>query len=67
MSTTLLPKEAWRVFKNGDQTFYVGHLRRNPIDGAWVLPLARKIQGPNGAYLGSVVGVIRLRYFEQLF
>ena len=56
-----------RFFEHGERNFYVGHIRRNPINGTWVLPLARKIQGPDGTYLGSVLGVIRLRYFERLF
>ncbi len=56
-----------RIFSNTTQTFYVGSARHSPVNGTWVLPLARKIEAPNGAFLGSVLGVIRLRYFEQLF
>ena len=40
---------------------------RSPVSGKWVIPLTRKIAGPDGAYLGAVLGVMRLDYFEKLF
>ncbi len=55
------------VFKNSNLQTYVDAALKNPANGAWVLPIARKISGPKGEFLGAVLGVIRLEYFEQLF
>jgi diguanylate cyclase (GGDEF)-like protein/PAS domain S-box-containing protein len=56
-----------RVFKNSNVTSFVGDAVRSPANGEWVLPLSRKISGPNGVFLGAVLGVMRLQYFERLF
>jgi diguanylate cyclase (GGDEF)-like protein/PAS domain S-box-containing protein len=56
-----------RVFKDTSQTTYVDSALKNPANGDWVLPIARKISGPNGEFLGSMLGVIKLRYIEKLF
>jgi len=55
------------AFKNSNLQTYVDAALRSPASGAWILPIARKINGPNGEFLGALVGVIRLDYFEQLF
>lgn len=52
---------------NPHLTEFVGIPIRSPVTGKWVLPIARKLKGPNGAFLGVVMGIIRLRYFENLF
>ncbi len=48
-------------------TSWVGAPIRNPATGSWVVPIARKFTAPNGKFLGVVMGVIKLQYFEQLF
>jgi diguanylate cyclase (GGDEF)-like protein/PAS domain S-box-containing protein len=35
--------------------------------GTWTIFIARKFVGPNGEFLGLVVGAIELQYFENLF
>jgi len=40
---------------------------QSSITGAWNIYLARKVVGPNGEFLGLVIGAIELNYFEQLF
>jgi len=55
------------VFKTSNLQTYVEAALKNPATGAWVLPIARKISGPKGEFLGAVLGVIRLDYFERLF
>ena len=55
------------IFKSTNLQTYVDAAIRNPINGAWVLPIARRINGPRGEFLGTVLGVIRLEYFERLF
>jgi diguanylate cyclase (GGDEF)-like protein/PAS domain S-box-containing protein len=46
---------------------FVSKPRHSPATGQWVLPIARKIIGPNGEFLGVILGVMELRYFENLF
>ena len=40
---------------------------RSPTDGQWSLPLARRIMSRDGRLLGSVLGVIKLNYFDDYF
>ena len=66
-------------FKSPDQDFlhafrshpdistYVGRPIHNPITGAWVLNIARKIVGSHGKYLGVVLGVATVGSYERLF
>jgi PAS domain S-box-containing protein len=35
--------------------------------GAWLTYLARRLVGPNGEFIGMIVGVMELRHFEQFF
>jgi diguanylate cyclase (GGDEF)-like protein/PAS domain S-box-containing protein len=35
--------------------------------GAWTIYLSRPIGGPNGEFIGAIVGAIRLEYFEKFF
>ena len=46
---------------------FVGRPRRSPTTGKWVLPITRKVTGPNGEFLGAILGIMELRYFENLF
>jgi PAS domain S-box-containing protein len=39
----------------------------NRDTGAWNIHLARKFVGPDGAFLGLVLGTVDLRYFERFF
>jgi diguanylate cyclase (GGDEF)-like protein/PAS domain S-box-containing protein len=56
------------VFRSNPYLFsFVGKPRRSPTTGQWVLPIARKIVGPTGEFLGVILGVMELRYFENLF
>jgi diguanylate cyclase (GGDEF)-like protein/PAS domain S-box-containing protein len=48
-------------------TSLVGDPFRSPVTGNWVVPISRKFTGPNGEFLGVIIGVIELQYFEQLF
>ena len=57
-----------KAFKSDPRlTVFVGNPLRSPATGSWVVPIARKLNGPNGELLGVVLGVIRLQYFERLF
>jgi len=48
-------------------TSYVGQPRRSPVTGKWVVSITRKFSGPKGEFLGVVLGVMELQYFEKLF
>ena len=56
------------VFRsNPYQTSFVGKPLQSPVTGSWLVSIARKITGPNGKFLGVVVGVMELQHFEKLF
>ena len=56
------------VFKSDPQlTSFLGKPLRGPAIENWVVPIARKITGPNGEFLGAVLGIVELQYFENLF
>jgi diguanylate cyclase (GGDEF)-like protein/PAS domain S-box-containing protein len=59
------PHEAFNA--DSHLTSYVGKPLRSPTTENWVVPIARKFSGPNGAFLGVVTGVMELQYFEQMF
>lgn len=40
---------------------------RNRATGTWVVQFARKVSGPNGEFLGLVLGAIELQSIEQFF
>ena len=40
---------------------------RNRATGTWVVQIARKVSGPNGEFLGLVLGAIELQSIEQYF
>jgi diguanylate cyclase (GGDEF)-like protein len=59
------PAEA---FKSDPQlTTFVGIPLRSPATGSWVIPISRKFTGPDGKFLGVVIGVIEAQKFEQYF
>ncbi|MGA8400885.1 MAG: histidine kinase dimerization/phospho-acceptor domain-containing protein, partial [Stellaceae bacterium] len=39
----------------------------NRFTNAWVIMVARRIDGPNGEFLGVVCGVVEARYFEDFY
>ncbi len=48
-------------------TSFVGAPVINKVTGAWVLTITRRINGPHGEFLGIVLGVVDLRYFEDFY
>jgi len=40
---------------------------QNRGDGSWVIYLARRVNDPNGDFMGLILGAISLRYFENFF
>ncbi len=46
---------------------FIGEPVRNRGDGTWAIYLARRLDDPNGQFLGMVLGTIPLRHFENFF
>jgi PAS domain S-box-containing protein len=55
----------WRA--HSEPGVFIGVPVVNRSTGAWVLMLSRRISGPNGEFLGLVVGVVDIRYFEEFY
>jgi len=52
---------------NAHLTSFLGEPVRNRANGEWTIHLARKVSGPNGEFLGLILGAMDLPYFEQYF
>jgi diguanylate cyclase (GGDEF)-like protein len=50
-----------------DRGAYISAPLRNRVTGAWTIFLSRRLDGPQGEFLGVVVGVFTLQYFEDLY
>jgi len=46
---------------------FVAKPLRSPANGQWSLPFAHRIMSRDGQLLGSVLGVIKLQYFDDYF
>jgi signal transduction histidine kinase/CheY-like chemotaxis protein/HPt (histidine-containing phosphotransfer) domain-containing protein len=46
---------------------FVGVPVSNRANGSWVINLARRLDDPNGQFLGVMIGALSLRYFENFF
>jgi len=55
----------WR--EHTDSHPFIGEPVLNKVTGAWVITITRGIRGPNGEFLGIVLGVVEARYFEDLY
>lgn len=50
-----------------NMTSYLSEPIRSRTTGEWIVVFARKIAGPNGAFLGALAGTVELSHFENLF
>ena len=53
--------------RHPDRMIYFGRPLSNPFDGAWTIPIARRITGQGGEYLGICFGMISISYLEDYF
>jgi signal transduction histidine kinase len=61
-------RDYYKALKNDPSLeSFVGEPVQNRGDGNWVIYLARRLDDPNGQFLGMVLGTISLRYFENFF
>jgi hypothetical protein len=52
---------------NADPGVFISGPVRNRATGTWTLYLARRANGPNGEFLGLVLGAMELKYFEDFY
>ena len=63
-----IDREYFKAFQsNPDLTSYIGEPVVNRANGTWVVHLARKIAGPDGAFLGLTSAAIELNYLQDSF
>src|SRR6185312_8148932 len=55
----------WR--EHDEPGVFIGEPVINKVTGAWVLTVTRRIDGPHHEFLGIVLGVIEMRYFEDFY
>ncbi len=61
-------REFYRALKAEPKlTSFMGEPVRNRATGTWTIHLVRKVAGPNGEFLGLVLGAMELSYFDQYF
>ena len=46
---------------------FIGPPIQSKVNGAWTITIARRVNGPNGEFLGVVAGYVEARYFEDLY
>jgi signal transduction histidine kinase len=46
---------------------YISAPVRNRGTGTWTIYLARRLNGPNGEFIGLILGAIEMRYFEDFY
>jgi diguanylate cyclase (GGDEF)-like protein/PAS domain S-box-containing protein len=61
------PGEQLRFKTEPALTSFAARPLRSPADGQWSLPFARRINSRDGQLLGSILGVIKLKYFDDYF
>jgi PAS domain S-box-containing protein len=52
---------------NSKLTLFLSEPGRSRRTGAWTTYLARRLVGPNGEFIGIIVGLMELRHFEEFF
>jgi diguanylate cyclase (GGDEF)-like protein len=48
-------------------TSYISVPVQSRATGNWAFHIAHRVVGPNGEFIGLIIGALELRYFEQLF
>jgi len=61
-------REYFRYFRDHISTeAFIGPPFRSKVNGEWTITVARRVTGPDGGFLGVVVGYVRARYFEDFY
>jgi diguanylate cyclase (GGDEF)-like protein len=61
-------RDYFKAMKNDPSVkSYVSEPVRNRVTGSWVIFLAHRVSGPDGEFLGIILGAIKMSYFENFF
>jgi diguanylate cyclase (GGDEF)-like protein/PAS domain S-box-containing protein len=61
-------REFYRALKSDPTlTSFMGEPVRNRATGSWTIHLVRKVTGPDGEFLGLILGAMEMSYFDQFF
>jgi signal transduction histidine kinase len=67
-AATLAGRGIFEALRDGDATgLAIGAPYYDKASSDWLIPLARRIDGPDGGFAGIVVGSLRLDYLRRLF
>jgi signal transduction histidine kinase len=67
-AATLAGRGVFEALRDGDATgLAIGAPYYDKASSDWLIPLARRIDGPDGGFAGIVVGSLRLDYLRRLF
>lgn len=61
-------REYFRYLRDHDTPEpFVGPPVRSKVNGTWTITIARRVNGPNGGFLGVVAGYVQSQYFEDFY
>src|SRR5712692_10049441 len=67
-SIDVTDREFFKVLKSDARlTSFMGEPVRNRATGTWTIHLVRKLSGPNGEFVGLVLGAMEMQHFEHFF
>ena len=53
--------------QNPSSQSHIGPAVRSRQNGEWIIPLSRRVNGPNGEFQGVLLAGIKMSYFDQFF
>jgi two-component system cell cycle sensor histidine kinase PleC len=61
-------RDFFRHFRDrDDRDIFIGQPFVNNVTGSWLIPVTRRIDAPDGRFLGIVLSAIEIRYFEEFY
>jgi PAS domain S-box-containing protein len=61
-------REYFRYLRDHDAPeAFIGPPIESKVNGAWTIAIARRVNGPNGEFLGIVAGYVEAQYFEDFY
>jgi methyl-accepting chemotaxis protein len=61
-------REFFKVLQSNAQiNTFMGEPVRNRATGSWTIHLVRRVAGPQGEFLGLILGAMEMQYFEECF
>jgi diguanylate cyclase (GGDEF)-like protein len=52
---------------NPARGLYIGHPIKSRSTGAWVIPVSRRIDAPDGSFAGVALVTLRINFFERIY